>query len=77
MGQRWGWETMDVLRDGSPARAGRGAGAVLAATLVGRAALLPGSSCKVARLELPRSRRTMVQKEQMRRAGWLFGSLVW
>lgn len=52
-------------RGGSPARAGRGVGVVLAAMLVGRVVRLQELSCRVARLELPRSRRIMVQKEQM------------
>ena len=65
-------------RDGSPARAGRGVGAVLAAMLVGRVVVrLQESSYRVARLELLRSQRIMVQKEHMPLAGWLLGSLVW
>lgn len=56
-------------RDGSPARVGRGTVAVLAATLVGLLVRLQESSCRVARLALLKSRRIMVQTEQMRGAG--------
>ena len=65
MEQQWDWEPMDVPRDGSPARAGRGVAAVRAAMRVGRVVRLRELSCRVARLELPRLRRTMVQEEQM------------
>ena len=68
---------MDALKDGSPVRAGRGVDAARAAMLAGPVVPLPESSYREARLELLRSPRTMVQKELMRGAGRLLGSLVW
>ena len=76
MEQQWDWEPVDVLRAGSHARAGKGVDAVLAAMLVGPVVRLRESSCRVARRELPRSRRIMVREERVSGAGGLLGSLV-